>query len=345
MNLHDLGWDDGYAAAFAPYQQDGLVAARVVAQHRGHYDVLDEHGERRVRVGGRLRHDASSAAALPAVGDWVAVRGEAIQAVLPRRSAFMRKAASAATEGQVLAANLDSIFVVTALNGDLNLRRLERYLTLAWESGASPVIVLTKADLCHDVGAALLAVEPVAIGVPTYAVSNVTRAGLDQLEPHLGPARTIALLGSSGVGKSSLANRLAGDELQAIRDIAADGRGRHTTTSRRLIRLPSGALLVDTPGLRELQLWDADGGLHEAFADVDELAAGCRFNDCSHAREPGCAVRAALEEGRLPLSRLQSYRRLQRELERLALRQDARLRSETRKKRAAFARSMRRPSW
>lgn len=345
FDLHDLGWDDGFAAAFKQYRAEGLVPARVAAQHRGGYDVLGEAGERRVRVSGRLRHEAGTAGGLPAVGDWVALREETIQALLPRRSAFSRKAAWAPTEEQVLAANLDSVFVVTALNSDLNLRRLERYLTLAWESGASPVIVLTKADLCDDVGAALLAVEPVAIGVQAHAVSNLTGAGLEQLESHLAPARTIALLGSSGVGKSSLANRLAGDELQATKEIAEDGRGRHTTTSRQLIRLPAGALLVDTPGLRELQLWDADEGIHEAFADVDELAAECRFNDCSHTREPGCAVQAAIEEGRLPLTRLQSYRQLQRELERLALKQNARLRSEARRKRAAFARSMRRPSW
>lgn len=345
LTLHELGWDEGFGVAFEPYEQEGLLPARVAAQHRGEYAVLGEAGERRARVSGRLRHEAGSAADLPAVGDWVALRDETIQAVLPRRSAFSRKAAWAPTEEQVLAANLDSVFVLSALNGDLNLRRLERYLTLAWESGASPVIVLTKADLCEDVAGALLSVEPVAVGVPVHAVSNVTGTGLEGLEPHLGPACTVALLGSSGVGKSSLANRLAGDELQATREIAEDGRGRHTTTSRQLIRLPGGALLVDTPGLRELQLWEADEGIHEAFADVDELASGCRFRDCSHTREPGCAVHAAIDDGRLPLARLQSYRALQRELERLARKQDARLRSEERKKRAAFARSQRRPSW
>jgi ribosome biogenesis GTPase / thiamine phosphate phosphatase len=345
LNLNDLGWDDGFAAAFQPHQQDGVVPARVSAQHRGGYDVLGGFGERRARVSGRLRHAAASAAELPAAGDWVALREETITAVLPRRSAFTRKAAWAATEEQVLAANLDAVFVVSALDGDLNLRRLERYLTLAWESGASPVIVLTKADLCDDVGAVLLAVAPVAIGVPALPVSNVTGAGLDELEPHLVPARTVALLGSSGVGKSSLANRLAGGELQTTREIAADGRGRHTTTTRQLIRLSGGALLVDTPGLRELQLWDADAGIHEAFADIDELSGACRFDDCSHTREPGCAVQAAIHKGRLPLARLQSYRRLQRELERLARKQDARLRSEERKKWAAVTRSRRRASW
>ena len=344
MNLHDLGWDDGFAASFGPYEDD-FEPARVSAQHRGGYDVLAESGERRVRLTGRLRHEAASAAELPAVGDWVALRDQTIQAVLPRRSAFSRKAAWSPTEEQVLAANLDAVFVVTALNGDLNLRRLERYLTLAWESGATPVLVLTKSDLCEDVGAAVLSVEQVSLGVGTHAVSNLTGEGLEELASYLAPAKTIALLGSSGVGKSTLANRLVGQELQTTHEIAEDGRGRHTTTSRQLIRLPGGALLVDTPGLREVQLWDADDGILEAFADVDELAADCRFNDCVHLHEPGCAVQAAIDEGRLPRERLQSYRQLQRELQRLATKQDARLRSEARKQRAAFARSLRKASW
>jgi ribosome biogenesis GTPase len=344
LNLHDLGWDEGFAASFELYE-DEFEPARVSAQHRGGYDVLTEAGERRVRLTGRMRHEAASAAELPAVGDWVALRDQTIQAVLPRRSAFSRKAAWSATEEQVLAANLDAVFVVSALNGDLNLRRLERYLTLAWESGATPVLVLTKADLCEDVGGALLSVEQVALGVGTHAVSNLTGEGLEELGPYLTQATTIALLGSSGVGKSTLANRLVGEELQVTHEIAEDGRGRHTTTSRQLIRLPGGALLVDTPGLREVQLWDADDGIQEAFADVDELAAGCRFNDCAHLREPGCAVQAAIDEGRLPRERLQSYRQLQRELQRLAMKQDARLRSEARKQRAAFARSLRKASW
>jgi ribosome biogenesis GTPase len=344
LNLHDLGWDEGFAASFEPYE-DEFEPARVSAQHRGGYDVLAETGERRVRLTGRLRHEAASAAELPAVGDWVALRDQTIHAVLPRRSAFSRKAAWSATEEQVLAANLDAVFVVSALNGDLNLRRLERYLTLAWESGATPVLVLTKADLCGDVGGALLSVEQVALGVGTHAVSNLTGEGLEELGPYLTPSKTIALLGSSGVGKSTLANRLVGEELQVTHEIAEDGRGRHTTTSRQLIRLPGGALLVDTPGLREVQLWDADDGIQEAFSDVDELAAGCRFNDCAHLREPGCAVQTAIDEGRLPRERLQSYRQLQRELQRLAMKQDARLRSEARKQRAAFARSLRKASW
>ncbi|MDX6505425.1 MAG: ribosome biosis GTPase / thiamine phosphate phosphatase [Gaiellaceae bacterium] len=343
MNLNDLGWDDGFAAAFEPY--DNCIPARVAAQHRGAFDVLTEHGELRVQLAGRLRHEAASGAELPAVGDWVALRDETIQGVLPRRSAFSRKVAWSQTEAQVVAANLDTVFVVSGLDGDLNPRRLERYLTLAWESGATPVLVLTKADLCADREAALFEVEQVALGVSAHVVSNVTGEGLDKLAQYLAPAKTVALLGSSGVGKSTLANRLLGEELQATKEIAEDGRGRHTTSSRHLFQLPGGALLVDTPGLREVQLWDADEGIQDAFADVDEVAARCRFNDCSHEQEPGCAVQAAIAEGTLPLERLDSYRLLQRELRHLAVKQDARLRSEEKKKRVAFARSLRKTSW
>ena len=343
MNLNDLGWDDGFAASLEPY--DNCIPGRVSAQHRGEYDVLTRVGEQRARVTGKLRHEAASGADLPAVGDWVALREQSIQGVLPRRSAFQRKVNLGAAEAQVLAANLDSIFVVSGLDADFSARRLERYLTLAWESGATPVVVLTKADLCDDPQALLLDAEQVAVGVPVHLVSNLTGEGHDELGPYLRPAKTIALLGSSGVGKSSLANGLLGQEAQATKALAEDGTGRHTTTARQLLRLPGGALLVDTPGLREVQLWEADDGIQEAFADVDELAAGCRFNDCAHMREPGCAVQEAIEDGRLPLERLQSYRVLQRELARLARKQDARLRSEERKKRVAFAKSLRKTAW
>jgi ribosome biogenesis GTPase len=296
-------------------------------------------------VAGRLRHEASSGADLPAVGDWVALHDETIHAVLPRRSAFQRKVAFHATEAQVLAANIDTVFVVTGLDEDFSARRLERYLTLAWESGATPAVVLTKADLCDDPLAMLLEAEQVAVGVQAHVVSNVTGEGLDELVTYLAPAKTVALLGSSGVGKSSLVNRLFDDEVQVTKELAEDGTGRHTTTARQLFRLPGGAMLVDTPGLREVQLWDADEGIQEAFSDVDELAADCRFNDCAHMREPGCAVQAAIDEGRLPRERLQSYRALQRELKRLAAKQDGRLRSEERKKRVKQARSRRKVSW
>jgi ribosome biogenesis GTPase len=204
---------------------------------------------------------------------------------------------------------------------------------------------MTKADLCDDPLALLLEAEQVAVGVSAHVVSNVTGEGLDELAVYLGPAKTVALLGSSGVGKSTLANRLLGQEAQPTKELAEDGTGRHTTTARQLLRLPGGALLVDTPGLREVQLWDADDGIDQAFADVDELAGGCRFNDCAHKQEPGCAVQAAIDEGTLPRERLQSYRALQRELQRLAAKQDARLRSEEKKKRVAFAKSLRKSAW
>jgi len=347
-NLAGLGWGPFFAEAFASYAADGLVPGRVTIQHRGAYVVHTEAGELPAEVTGRLRHEAARAADLPAVGDWVVDRpGDPllIHAVLPRRTKFSRKAAGAETEEQVVAANVDVVFLVSALAGDLNARRLERYLALGWESGAEPAVVLTKADLCEDVTAALAEVEAIAVGVPVHAVSNLTGEGLDELGPYFADGRTIAVLGSSGVGKSTLVNRLAGSDLQAVAEVRADGRGRHTTTRRELVSLPGGGLVLDTPGMRELALWDASGGVEGVFEDVGVLAARCRFPDCAHETEPGCAVRAALEDGSLDAERLAGYRKLEGELRHLELKTDKRARAEERKKRRAFARSRRKTVW
>jgi ribosome biogenesis GTPase len=348
--VHDLtalGWDDAFAEELEPHRRAGLIPGRVAVQHRGAYDVLTAEGELRCDVAGRLYEEAASPADLPAVGDWVAVaarpdeRAGTVQAVLPRRTKFSRKTAWQASEEQVLAANVDVALIVTSLNEDLNLRRLERYLTLAWESGARPVLVLTKADLADNVPEGVAAVESVAFGAAAIAVSSVTGEGLDELRAHLGPGVTAALLGSSGVGKSTLVNTLAGEELLETREIRDDGKGRHTTTRRELIQLPGGALVIDTPGMREVQLWIAEEGLEEAFSDVTELFEHCRFSDCAHESEPGCAVKEAIENGTLAPERWESYLKLQRELAHLERRLDKRAQAEERKRwraLSAFAR-------
>jgi ribosome biogenesis GTPase len=326
--LEELGWDADWASSFEQLEDNNVVPARIAAQHRGAYLVWSADGELRARAAGRLFYAHEVGAPIPAVGDWVGVQqsGDAatITSILPRRSAFVRKRAGLGSDEQVLAANVDAAFLLAGLDDDFSLRRLERYITTAWDSGAEPVVVLTKADLCPDVGDALLQVESVAIGVPVYPLSNVTGVGVDELTTQLRPGRTVVLLGSSGVGKSTLLNRLAGSELMRTAAIAADGTGRHTTTHRELVQLPGGALVIDTPGLRELQFWEGD--VNAAFEDIDALAAECRFRDCAHAREPGCAVLAAVDEGRLELDRLRSWRKFQRELEAVAARTDHRLR-------------------
>jgi ribosome biogenesis GTPase / thiamine phosphate phosphatase len=342
FDLQRLGWSPFFAEPFQQYELDGLIPGRVAVQERGSYLVYTEEGERWAEITGRLRHDSASPADFPAVGDWVAL-SDRIHAVLPRRTKFSRKVAFLKTEEQVLAANVDVVFLVMALTErDFNPRRLERYLATAWESGAEPVVVLSKADLCDDVPGLLAEAEGVAYGVPVHVTSAVTGDGLEDLRASFSGDRTAALLGSSGVGKSTLINAFLGSEVLRTNEIRADGRGRHTTTHRELVSLPEGGLLLDTPGMRELQLWTADSGLDETFTDVSELAARCRFNDCSHDGEPGCAVRAALADGSLEAERYASYEKLQRELQHLEIRLDKRLQAEERKKRRTFAKSLRR---
>jgi ribosome biogenesis GTPase len=343
--LESLGWDAGWASELEGLEQPDLIPGRVAAQHRGVYAAWTESGDVRAEVAGALQYRRAVGGVLPAVGDWVGLRGRAeggratIRAVLWRRSAISRKTADRNSVDQVLAANVDIAFLLTGLDDDFSLRRLERYLATAWESGAEPVVVLTKTDLCADVGDRALEAESVAIGVPVLPISNVTGEGVDAVDAYVRPGRTAVLLGSSGVGKSSLLNRLAGRELMRTADVAADGTGRHTTTHRELLRLPSGGLVIDTPGLRELQLFEGD--LSAAFSDVEGLAADCRFRNCAHQREPGCAVLTAVDNGVLELDRLRSWRKLQRELASIAARTDKRLHAERKRRWKQHARYVR----
>jgi ribosome biogenesis GTPase len=323
MRLADLGWTDAREAEFAPLRADGLVPGRVAVEHKDAYGLYVDGGEVRATLAGKLRHAAAGggAAARPAVGDWVAARlptgdgGAVIHAVLDRTSAFTRKTAGKTAAEQVVAANVDVVLLLVALTEDPNLRRLERYLAVAWESGAQPVVILSKSDLVSDAPQRLAHVRAVAAGVPVLVTSAVTGAGLEAVRSYLGPGRTLALLGPSGVGKSTLANALLGSARQQTADVRDyDGKGRHTTTRRELVPVPGGGLLLDTPGMRELGLWDAGAGLAEAFGEIAALAGACRFRDCTHEQEPGCAVVAAAAAGRLAPDRLASYRKLQAEL-------------------------------
>ncbi|SDC17134.1 ribosome biogenesis GTPase [Geodermatophilus telluris] len=334
-HLSSIGW----SADLLDHLPPGTEPARVARVDRGRLTVLADDGERRVHPAAAL-HDPDGVTA-PAVGDWVALRGELAVALLPRRSAFTRTVAGRTSAAQVVAANLDLVLVVDALAGPTRARRVERYLAVAWGSGATPVVVLTKADLCDDVAAAVAEVAEEAIGVQVLAVSAHTGEGVDAVRALLGPGRTAAMVGPSGVGKSSLANALAGREVAPTREVrAADGRGRHTTTARALHVLPGGGLLVDTPGMRELGLYD-DEGVDTAYADVAELAAQCRFRDCAHRTEPGCAVAAAIDDGRLDPARLLGWRKLQAEAHRQLLRADARARATEHARVKALHRAMR----
>jgi ribosome biogenesis GTPase len=347
-DLETLGWSPHFDGHFSAYREQGLEPARVALEHQHIYRVYSGRDEPLAHVSGRLRHRAAARCEYPAVGDWVAIERGAvghratIHGVLPRLSRFSRKAAGDVTEEQVVAANLDTVFLVSGLDRDFNLRRIERYVVTAREGGTSPVIVLNKSDLCDHPAHAVAEVSRVAAGVPIHAVSSRARAGLDALEPYLSRGHTVALLGSSGVGKSTLINALLGVDRQRTHEVRLkDGRGRHTTATRELIVLPQGGLLIDTPGMRELQLWEGDAAVGDTFDDIEAIAPGCHFRDCRHDSEPRCAVKAAVDRGDLPADRLSSYQRLRREIEHVERKVDQRAATEEKRRWKVIHKSLR----
>ncbi|MFC1872566.1 ribosome small subunit-dependent GTPase A [Chloroflexota bacterium] len=329
--LIELGWNSFFQEHFQSMKVLGSVPARVISESKGSYQVHGEYGELTAKISGKMRYHAVAENQYPAVGDWVIIkplvveRKSTIHAILPRKSKFSRKIAGERTEEQVVSANVDTIFIVCGLDGgrNFNLRRIERYLILARSSGAIPVIILNKVDLSPDVDVFVQDVEAIAPGISILPVSAKERIGLDELRNYLARGNTIAFIGSSGVGKSALINALLGIDKQKIGEVREDDRmGRHTTTRRELILLPSGGMVIDTPGMREIKIWAGDDDLQDVFSDVEMLAPKCRFSECSHNVEPGCAVRAAIDHGDLDPARLESYRKLQNELGYLASREE-----------------------
>ena len=340
-SLAAYGWDSFFSDNFNELNIPDSIPCRIISEFKSSYRVQTGKAEFYAVLAGRMRYNADPEYGYPAVGDWVAaVRADEeqciIHAILPRKSKFSRKseyrrrADGMKTEEQVIASNIDTVFVISALDGrNFNLRRLERYLTLAWKSGASPVIVLNKVDLCSDPDGYIQDSEEIAVGVPVHAVSATEYIGITGIRKYITPGQTAALLGSSGVGKSALINALLGSEKQVTNETrAVDGKGRHTTTHRELILLPGGGMVMDTPGIREIQMWGNETDLQDSFDDIESLALQCRFSDCLHDKEPGCAIREAIENGELGGSRYQSYLKLRRELRYVALREDGTLRQE-----------------
>ena len=346
MNLEYLGWNDFFASNFERLRQEGLTVARVAIEHRNSYILHSEFGELSGEVAGKFRHQ-STPAEFPGVGDWVVIslreseKSATIHSVLPRKSKFSRQSVGGITTEQIVAANVDTVFLVSGLDGDFNPRRIERYLVLAWESGANPVILLNKADLCKNIEDCLNQVENIALGVPIITISAANSQGLSALKTYLQPGQTVALLGSSGVGKSTITNQLKGEAIQAVKAVRqGDDRGRHTTTHRELILLANGSLIIDTPGMREIQIWASEDSLQSTFEDIETLAEECRFRDCQHEQEPGCAVQQALQDGKLDSSRFLSYQKLQKELNYLSQKQDQKVYIDTKKRWKKITKSM-----
>jgi ribosome biogenesis GTPase len=317
-SLEELGWSAFFQSQSETKNED-LIPGRVAEEQRGAYLLLTELGTLEASIAGRMMHEATGRDAYPAVGDWVLARsipGESraiIHRILSRRTKLSRKTAGERTDEQIMAVNVDTVFLVAALNSELNVRRIERYLSVIYESGARPVIILNKADLAANPRSLATRVEMIAPGVEVHVMSATLGEGIEAASPYVGRGQTVVFVGSSGVGKSSIVNRLMAGEVQAVHDVRQDGKGRHTTTSREMLLIPGGGLVIDNPGLRELQLWDAESGVGQTFSDVEELAQECGFADCGHRAEPGCAVQEALDAGRLDYARLESYRKLQRE--------------------------------
>jgi ribosome biogenesis GTPase / thiamine phosphate phosphatase len=329
MNLERLGWSDRHAHSFVAYCQQkptqDFTVGRVAAEHRHTYLLYTEQGEQTAEVSGKFRHQIAGIQDYPAVGDWVIIQDSIIAAVLPRFSQFSRKAVGGSTAEQMIATNVDTVFLVSGLDGDFNPRRIERYLLLVWDSGATPVIVLNKADLCADLDQYLAQIEAIALGVPILVLSAENQQGMELITPYLKPGHTLALLGSSGVGKSTIVNQLKGEAVQAVQAVRqGDDRGKHTTTHRQLIPLPSGALIIDTPGMRELQPWVSSESLSGTFTDITDLEQHCRFRNCQHQQEPGCAIQQAIANRELDPKRLLNYQKLQREMEHLDRKPDKR---------------------
>lgn len=352
INLNEYGWNKTHEANWEEMNEvlkmKKSVPGRVTLEHKRMYRVITAEGEWLSVCSGAMKHDAQDRRDFPAVGDWVAVEkmpGEErgiIHAILPRTSLFSRKAAGSTIGEQIIATNIDIAFLVTSMNKDFNARRLERYLVAAYESGANPVVVLTKKDISDNPSYYIDEAQNIALGADIFAVSNVTREGISELKSLLKEGKTAALLGSSGVGKSSLTNAICGDETMTIQDIREDdAKGRHTTTHRELIKISTGGVLIDTPGMREFQLWDNNESLDSGFKDIEAFAATCKFNDCQHNNEPGCAVQEALATGDLPEDRYASYLKLQKELAFLERKMDRASKSEERNKWKKITKSMR----
>ncbi len=328
MELMDLGWNSYFERLFEPYKPQGLLPLRIIRENKEKYIALGLQGELICEVSGKFRFESTTKSNFPSVGDWVVgtIREEekkgTIHAILPRQNSFSRKVAGHTTEEQIVAANINTIFIVTGLDLNYNVRRIERFLTLVWNSGATPVILLNKSDLCFDFELKKIEVESIAIGVDVYTISASQNLGLEFLSKYIQIGKTVAFLGSSGVGKSTIINSLLGNNQLKVNEVSEEGsRGKHTTTHRELILLPNGGIVIDTPGMRELQLWGEEEGLKQTFEDIEELAETCRFTDCNHETEPGCAVLEAIQNGTIDLKRLESYHKLKKEFSYLEQRQ------------------------